>query len=113
MIDPFIAFAIALALNDTEPPAKIFDEEEDAVRAGACPAAGFFRNQGVALGSVSKKASKWFASFVIPVVEGWIKSVLTSLHNQVNPSDRAAVPSAQKYGPQRSSGATTGPLAVL
>src|SRR5215468_3260772 len=71
------------------------------------PVSGFFRNQGIAVGSVLKKARSWWATFGTPPVEdGWVKSLCKSLHSQVKPSPRGVVPSAHKYGPQESHGTT-------
>src|SRR5206468_10536677 len=61
------------------------------------PATGFFRNQGVVVGSVLKNArSSWATLGTPPVTVGWVKSLCTSEHSQVNPSPRGVVPSTQR-----------------
>src|SRR5215471_6904365 len=53
------------------------------------PGALFFKNQGVVVGSVLKKASNWLATFATPLLLGWVKSVCErSEHDQTSPSER-------------------------
>src|SRR5205814_3155655 len=77
---------------------------------GGCPLTLDLRNHGVAVACVLKKASSSCATLFRPVVEGCVKSLCTSEHNQVNLSERGLVPSAQRYDAQASHGATTVPL---
>src|SRR2546426_369405 len=81
---------------------------------GGWPVSGGFKNQGVAVGSVLKKARSWWATLgTPPVALGWVKSLCKSSgHSQVKPSPRGVIPSAQRYGPQDSQGATAGPWLV-
>src|ERR1051325_1024805 len=72
------------------------------------------RNHGVAVGSVLKKLSSCCATFgTPPLVEGCVKSDSRSEHIHLKLSERGVMPSAQRYGPHASHGATTGPLFVL
>src|SRR5438552_8310139 len=78
------------------------------------PAALFFKNHGVVVGSVLKTASNWLATLYTPLLLGCVKSLCErSEHDQTSPSDRGVRPSPQMYGPQEIQGATTGPLLGL
>src|SRR5262249_9021145 len=81
------------------------------VQLGGWPVTLFFRNQGVVVGLVLKKASKWLATLKTPLLDGCVKSSRTSSQFQTKPSERGLVPSAQRYGPHATHGATTVPWA--
>src|ERR1041385_553504 len=67
---------------------------------------------GAVAASRRTNASRLSATFARPVADGWVPSLeLSSLHAHVRPSERGFKPSAQRYGPHDSHGATTGPFA--
>jgi len=68
---------------------------------------------GAVAASRRTNASRLSATFCRPVVEGCVPSLgFSSLHAHVSPSERGVSPSAHRYGPHDSHGATTGPFAA-
>ena len=68
------------------------------------------RNHGRAVASVLKNQRSMPATFAAPCADGCVPSdSLRSGHSQVKPSPLGTNPSAHKYGPHESHGATTSP----
>src|SRR5438552_15640985 len=77
---------VTLALKRTRSGATPSVTSADALRVGG-PAIGFFRNHGVAVGSVLKKARSWCATLgTPPPADGWVRSPCKSFVTQMNPS---------------------------
>src|SRR5262245_40942459 len=69
--------------------------------------------QGAVAASRRTNASRLSATVNRPVVDGCVPSLeFSSRHAQVSPSERAFKPSAHRYGPHDSHGATTAPFAA-
>src|SRR6185503_2363908 len=101
-----LAEAVKFTLNGVFP----FVTLALAVTVGGCPVTVLLRNHGVVVASVLKSVRSCSPTLGTPPVgDGCVKSGCKSLHSQVNPSERATVPSAQRYGPQQRRGATTAP----
>src|SRR5712692_8782942 len=103
-----LAFAVKWTVSGTIP----FVRSATGAQTGGRPEMVLRRNQGLAVGSVLKKANNSEPTFATPLVEGWVKSLSRSVgHTDVKPSERPFKPSVHRYGPHESHGATTGPLA--
>src|SRR6185503_18957394 len=106
----------AVTVNDVR-PAEGLGVTESLTPAAAPPGCGTPKVPGIVYhGAVAASrrtnASRLSATFARPVVDGWVPSLeLSSLHAHVRPSERGFKPSAQRYGPHDSHGATTGPFA--
>src|SRR5262249_5061514 len=65
---------------------------------------------GFVVASARKNAARLSATLSRPLVEGCVPSLLLkSEHAHVRPSERGVSPSAHRYGPHDSHGASTGP----
>ena len=74
---------------------------------------GLPTNQARAVVSVFTKSRSIWATICLPEALGWVPSALKFEQAQVSPSQRGFSPSAQRYGPHESHGATAlGPLKV-
>src|SRR5262245_58401632 len=99
--------------NDTSPRAGfgVIASPRRGADRGPCAASEFgIVYHGAVVTSRRTNASRLSATFSRPVADGCVPSLaFNSLHAHVRPSERGFSPSAHRYGPHESHGATTGP----